>query len=76
MSDLIDGGLERIELNQEHLKELIENRLGYLEKKVEDHETRLRAATEGVTQFKGWFGLSLAGLSLLSIFRPPGTTFP
>ena len=52
MVDMMDAKLDRIELNQEHLKELIEHRLCYLEKQGEDHELRIRAATEGVTQFK------------------------
>ena len=46
MVDMMDAKLERIELNQEHLKELIEHRLDYIEKQTDDHETRIRAATE------------------------------
>ena len=54
-------------LNQEHLKEMINHRLNYLEKQVEDQETRLREATEGVTQFKVRSGLTSAGSGILSI---------
>ncbi|MCK4815664.1 hypothetical protein KA005_07840, partial [bacterium] len=61
---MMDAKLDRIELNQIHLKEIIPNkrgqvnhRLNYLEKQVEDHEARLREATEGVTQFKVRSGL-------------------
>ena len=46
--DMMDAKLDRIELNQVHLKELIPNKQGqvehrfyYLEKQVEDHETRI-----------------------------------
>ena len=67
MVDVMDAKLDRIELNQEHLKELIEHRLKYLEKQGDDHETRIRAATEGVTQFKVRSGLTSAGSGILSI---------
>ena len=67
LMDVTDAKLDRIELNQEHLKELIEHRLHYLEKQGEDHEARLRAATEGVTQFKVRSGLTSAGSGILSI---------
>jgi hypothetical protein len=74
MVDMMDVKLDRIELDQVHLKELtpnkrgqVENRLYYLEKQVEDQEARLRAATEGVTQFKVRSGLTSVGSGLLSI---------
>jgi len=67
MVDVMDAKLDRIELNQEHLKELIEHRLNYLEKQGEDHEARIRAATEGVTQFKVRSGFTSAGSGILSI---------
>ena len=67
LMDVMDAKLDRIELNQEHLKELIEHRLHYLEKQGEDHEACLRAATEGVTQFKVMSGLTSAGSGILSI---------
>ena len=65
--DVMDAKLDRIELNQEHLKELIEHRLNYLEKQSDDHEVRIRAATEGVTQFKVRNGLTTVGSGVLSI---------
>lgn len=65
--DVMDAKLDRIELNQEHLKELLDHRLSYLERQGEDHEVRIRAATEGVTQFKVRSGLTSAGSGLLSI---------
>jgi hypothetical protein len=67
LMDVMYAKLDRIELNQEHLKELIEHRLNYLEKQGEDHEARIRAATEGVTQFKVRSGLTSAGSGILSI---------
>jgi len=67
MVDVMDAKLDRIELNQEHLKELLEHRLINLEKQGEDHEARIRAATEGVTQFKVRSGFTSAGSSVLSI---------
>ena len=67
LMDVMDAKLDRIELNQEHLKEMIEHRLNNLEKQVEDHEARLREATEGVTQFKVRSGLTSAGSGILSI---------
>jgi hypothetical protein len=65
--DVMDAKLDRIELNQEHLKELIEHRLKYLEKQGEDHEVRNRAATEGVTQFKVKSGFTSVVSGMLSI---------
>jgi hypothetical protein len=67
MVDILDAKLDRIELNQVHLKELLEHRFYYLEREVEDHEKRIRVATEGVTQFKVRSGLTSAGSGLLSI---------
>lgn len=67
MVDVMNAKLDRIELNQEHLKELIEQRLIYLERQGEDHEARIRAATEGVTQFNVRSGLTSAGSGILSI---------
>ena len=65
--DMMDAKLDRIELNQEHLKELIGQRICQLEKQGDDHEARIRAATEGVTQFKVRNGLTTVGSGLLSI---------
>jgi hypothetical protein len=65
--DVMDAKLDRIELNQEHLKEMLENRLNFLEKQGEDHETRIRSATEGVTQFKIRNGITTVGSGVLSI---------
>ena len=65
--DVNDAKLDRIDLNQVYLKEFIEHWLKYLEKQSDDHETRIRATTEGVTQFKVRSGLTTAGSGILSI---------
>jgi hypothetical protein len=67
MVNMMDAKLDRIELNQLHLKEMIEHRLNYIEKQGEDHEARIRAGTEGVTQFKVRSGLTSEGSGILSI---------
>ena len=46
---------------------LLTHRVECLEKSVDDHETRLRSATDGVTQFKTWAGLAAGGSTLMSI---------
>ena len=46
---------------------LINTKLERLEKTSDDHETRLRSATEGVTQFKVWSGLTAGGAGIVSI---------
>ena len=50
-----------------HQTELIHQRLTLLEEAMRDHETRLRAATEGVTQFKIFSGLASGGSGLMSL---------
>lgn len=50
----------------------LKQRVAVLEKAVLDHEERLRAATEGVVQFRMWLGLASAGngaMSLLALLR-------
>ena len=67
MMDMMDAKLDRVELNQIHLKEMIEHRLNYMEKQGDDHEARIMAATEGVTQFKVRYGFTSVGSRILSI---------
>jgi hypothetical protein len=53
-------------------QKLINNRLEHLEKQGDDHETRLRAATDGVIQFKVWSSLAAGGsgiVSLIALFK-------
>ena len=47
MVDMMDAKLDRIELNQEHLKEMINHRLNYIEKQGDDHEARIWVAAVG-----------------------------
>jgi hypothetical protein len=42
-------------------------RLDALEKAAADHEARLRAVTDGVTQFKVWSGLTAGGSGLMAL---------
>jgi hypothetical protein len=67
MIDLLKVEVKKLETELEHSKELSEHRLKQLEKCTEDHETRIRAATDGVTQFKVWSGLASGGSSVMSI---------
>lgn len=50
-----------------HQKEISDHRLEALEEQIRDHETRIRTATEGVTQFKLFSGLASGGSGLMSI---------
>ena len=62
--------LMRAEL--EHLKTLNEQRLKVIEKICEDHETRLRDVTAGVTQFRFWSSVTSGGstaMSLLAVLK-------
>jgi hypothetical protein len=38
-----------------------------LEERAGDHETRIRAATDGVTQFKMWAGFASGGSGIVSL---------
>ena len=46
---------------------VLAQRVAALEKEVLDHEERLRAATEGVVQFRFWLGLASVGNSAVSL---------
>ena len=74
LKDNIESRLQRIEALINHQNEISEERLralrtevGDLKKAKEAHETRIRSATEGVTQFKMYYGLANGGSGLLSI---------
>lgn len=60
-----DVKLMRSEL--EHLRMLNEQRLRSIEKVCEDHETRLRDVTAGVTQFRFWSSVTSGGSTAMSI---------
>lgn len=63
----IECELRIIRQELQHQRELTEQRLVQLEDQEEDHETRLRNATEGVTQFRLWTSLSSGGSTILSV---------
>jgi hypothetical protein len=65
--DLLRGEIAALRAEQIHQRELSGHRLAYLEEVAKDHEMRIRAATEGVTQFKQWSGLAAGGSSILSL---------
>ncbi|NSW54228.1 MAG: hypothetical protein HPY85_17130 [Anaerolineae bacterium] len=51
----------------EHNQALLEQRVSLLESASRDHETRLREAHTGITQFKVWSGLTSGSSGLLSL---------
>ena len=65
--DMLRTEISALRKDIAHVTELSNHRLVSLEKCQEDMESRLRAATDGVTQFKVWSGLSNGFSSLLSI---------
>ena len=66
--DLLQAELSGLRSEVRHQNELDRQRLSMLEQTGRDHETRIRAASEGVTQFKVWVGLASgsAGLAALT----------
>ena len=50
-----------------HIRELNERRLDAVEKICADHETRLRDAAEGVTQFRFWSSVTSGGSTAMSL---------
>jgi hypothetical protein len=58
--------IKAIAAEQGHQYEFTSHRLKQLEEMVKDHETRIRAATDGVTQFKVWSGLATGGSWIVS----------
>ncbi|HPH97000.1 MAG TPA: hypothetical protein PKW33_20065 [Anaerolineaceae bacterium] len=70
--DLMRAELDAMEARLAHHYEMTGQRLAALEGQSADHETRLRSATEGITQFKVVSGLANGGaglLSLLALFK-------
>ena len=74
LRDNIEGRFQKIEGLIEHQNELdherltfIRNELANLKAVTQDHEDRIRSATEGVTQFKIFSGLANGGSGLMSI---------
>jgi hypothetical protein len=65
--DLLKADIQSLSARVDHNQKLIDHRLAALERQVEDHEERIRAATAGVTQFKLFSGLASGGSSLASL---------
>lgn len=56
--DLMRADIDTLRVQQAHNQKMTDHRLTLAEKNLLDHETRLRANTDGVTQFKLWSGTS------------------
>lgn len=74
MRDSINARLDAIEERIKHHTELdgervrsVREELAALRRITEDHEGRLRSATDGVTTFKTWAGLASGGSSIFSV---------
>ena len=68
----VRGEIRLMRAELEHLKTLNEQRLKAIEKICEDHETRLRDVTTGVTQFRFWSSVTSGGstaMSLLAVLK-------
>ena len=63
----IRGEIKLLRTELQHNRELNERRLSAIEKICEDHETRLRDVTTGVTQFRFWSSVSSGGSAAMSI---------
>jgi hypothetical protein len=64
---LLRADLEGLRSELKYYRDLTDLRVSDLETVQRDHETRLRSATDGITQFKVYTGLANAGASLLSL---------
>lgn len=65
--DLLQAELSGLRSELRHQNELDRQRLKVLEAESRDHEMRIRAASEGVTQFKMWVGLASGGAGLAAV---------
>ncbi len=71
--DIFRADLKAVSREQQHDRELNSRRLDDLEKITSDHETRIRDASKGVTEFRFLVGLSggsviLAVIALIKSF--------
>ncbi len=66
-NNLLQAQIKALEVRLAHQQAMNHQRLASLEEEIRDHETRIRAATEGVTQFKLFSGLASGGSSLMSL---------
>jgi len=66
-NNLLQAKIRTLETRLAHQQAMNDQRLGNLEEGMRDHETRIRTATEGVTQFKLFSGLASGGSGLMSL---------
>jgi uncharacterized coiled-coil protein SlyX len=66
-NNLLQARIQTLEARLAHQQAMNDQRLGMLEEQIRDHETRIRTATEGVTQFKLFSGLASGGSGLMSL---------
>lgn len=72
MLESIRGEIKLIRTELQHVHDLSERRLNAIEKICEDHETRLRDVSTGVTQFRFWSSVtsgSSTAMSLLALIK-------
>jgi len=67
LNTLYKARIDALEEKLRHTKEISDHRLATLEALTQDHETRIREATQGVTQFKLFSGLASGGSGIMSI---------
>ncbi len=65
--DLLKADLATLETQLAHISSLMEKQLSDLERQSVDHELRLRAVTDGVTQLKVYSSLLSGSSSILSL---------
>lgn len=65
--DLLRAELDALHALHTHDRELTNHRISALEAVARDHETRIRADTDGVTQFKMWAGLASGGSGVMAL---------
>jgi phage head maturation protease len=65
--DLLRAEVDALRALHDHDLAMANHRLGSLETAVRDHELRIRADTDGVTQFKMWAGLASGSSGLMAL---------
>ena len=63
----IRGEIKLMRAEVRHTREICEHRMTAVEKICEDHETRLRDAAAGVTQFRFWSSVTSGGSTAMSL---------
>jgi hypothetical protein len=66
-NDILQSQIKTLEARLAHQQAVNHQRLTALEEEIRDHETRIREATAGVTQFKLFAGLTSGGSGLMSL---------